>query len=58
MERKSSKASDYSHFIGTSHVLFRGAFLTPKEMDDLTEHWKPYRSIGMMCITDVLFFDK
>jgi len=25
----------------------KGAFLTPKEMDDLTEHWKPYRSIGV-----------
>lgn len=26
--------------------LFRGAFLTPKEMEDLTECWKPYRSLG------------
>jgi DNA-3-methyladenine glycosylase II len=25
----------------------KGCFLTPKEMDDLTEHWKPYRSIGV-----------
>jgi len=25
----------------------KGAILTPKEMDDLTEHWKPYRSIGV-----------
>ncbi|KAF8798732.1 DNA glycosylase [Phlegmacium glaucopus] len=25
----------------------KGAFLTPKEMADLTEHWKPYRSIGI-----------
>jgi DNA-3-methyladenine glycosylase II len=24
----------------------RGALLTPKEMEDLTESWKPYRSIG------------
>lgn len=25
---------------------YRGALLTPKEMEDLTESWKPYRSIG------------
>jgi len=25
----------------------RGALLTPKEMEDLTESWKPYRSIGV-----------
>lgn len=24
----------------------KGALLTPQEMEDLTEHWKPYRSIG------------
>ncbi|KAF5385910.1 hypothetical protein D9615_002511 [Tricholomella constricta] len=25
----------------------KGAFLTPKEMEDLTESWKPYRSLGV-----------
>ncbi|KAF9461284.1 DNA glycosylase [Collybia nuda] len=25
----------------------KGAFLTPKEMEDLTECWKPYRSLGV-----------
>ncbi|KAF8234070.1 DNA glycosylase [Tricholoma matsutake] len=25
----------------------KGALLTPKEMEDLTESWKPYRSIGV-----------
>lgn len=25
----------------------RGAFLTPQEMAALTEHWKPYRSLGV-----------
>ncbi|KAH7923735.1 DNA glycosylase [Leucogyrophana mollusca] len=25
----------------------KGAFLTPKEMEDLTEPWKPYRSLGV-----------
>ncbi|TFL04734.1 DNA glycosylase [Pterulicium gracile] len=25
----------------------KGAFLTPQEMEDLTEPWKPYRSIGV-----------
>ncbi|KAF8157021.1 DNA glycosylase [Crassisporium funariophilum] len=25
----------------------KGAFLTPQEMADLTEHWKPYRSLGV-----------
>ncbi|TFY77034.1 hypothetical protein EWM64_g6977 [Hericium alpestre] len=24
----------------------KGAILTPQEMKELTEHWKPYRSIG------------
>jgi len=24
----------------------RGAILTPQEMNDLTESWKPYRSLG------------
>lgn len=27
-------------------VVHRGAFLTPKEMEELTEGWKPYRSLG------------
>ncbi|KAG6907658.1 hypothetical protein DXG01_007862 [Tephrocybe rancida] len=26
----------------------KGAILTPKEMEDLTESWKPYRSLGLM----------
>ncbi|KAF8580444.1 DNA glycosylase [Ramaria rubella] len=25
----------------------KGAFLTPKEMEDLTEPWRPYRSLGV-----------
>ena len=25
---------------------FRGALLTPKEMEELTESWRPYRSLG------------
>ncbi|KNZ80510.1 Putative DNA-3-methyladenine glycosylase yfjP [Termitomyces sp. J132] len=34
----------------------KGAILTPKEMEDLTERWKPYRSLGvyyMWSIADV-----
>jgi hypothetical protein len=27
-------------------IIFRGAFLTPQEMEQLTESWKPYRSLG------------
>ncbi|KAG6845398.1 hypothetical protein H0H87_009745 [Tephrocybe sp. NHM501043] len=30
----------------TGKNKIKGAFLTPKEMEDLTEHWKPYRSLG------------
>ncbi|KAG6892637.1 hypothetical protein C0992_013147, partial [Termitomyces sp. T32_za158] len=26
----------------------KGAILTPKEMEDLTENWKPYRSLGKL----------
>lgn len=25
----------------------KGAFLTPKEMEELTEEWRPYRSLGV-----------
>ena len=35
------------HCVGVISVsCYRGAFLTPKEMEDLTECWKPYRSVG------------
>lgn len=27
-------------------VCDRGAMITPQEMEELTETWKPYRSIG------------
>ncbi|KAG6842093.1 hypothetical protein C0991_002747 [Blastosporella zonata] len=30
----------------TGKNKIKGAFLTPKEMEDLTESWKPYRSLG------------
>ena len=29
-----------------SHYFYRGALLTPSEMGELTEAWKPYRSLG------------
>lgn len=28
------------------YTIYRGALLTPDEMEALTESWKPYRSIG------------
>lgn len=28
-------------------AIRRGAFLTPKEMEDLTASWVPYRSLGV-----------
>lgn len=46
MARKSSmsQVENVSNIADDTH---RGAFLTPKEMNDLTEAWKPYRSLGM-----------
>lgn len=34
----------------------RGALLTPKEMEDLTESWKPYRSLGKIYLLQTLRF--
>jgi hypothetical protein len=34
------------YLVAIDLYFVRGAILTPKEMEDLTEPWKPYRSLG------------
>jgi DNA-3-methyladenine glycosylase II len=38
------------HLLTHPLSFYRGALLTPKEMEDLTDAWKPYRSIGQRLI--------
>ena len=38
-------------------IYYRGAILTPAEMEALTELWRPYRSIGKPEMTFCFFGD-
>lgn len=42
------QAFDYNLIDANAEVRRRGAFMTPREMEELTESWKPYRSIGKL----------
>lgn len=49
MERKSSESLPLRRYeISIANLNFRGgAYLTPKEMEALTEGWRPYRSLAV-----------
>ena len=42
------QAFDYSLIDADAEVRRRGAIMTPREMEELTESWRPYRSIGKL----------
>ena len=43
---KKIKYVSFLYFLSRRSLSARGAFLTPKEMEELTECWAPYRSLG------------
>jgi DNA-3-methyladenine glycosylase II len=52
LDGKKVKFVFFSHdaYLQAFYRLYRGAFLTPNEMEALTENWKPYRSLGRLLL--------